>query len=104
MVKRQDANRVKALGKNNQGRIGDADLLIGILLNDRATLSEIVDVKLRQLVGPRSEFFEDCQLRVNAEACCYQVVELRDDVRRNHERFIRDQAERFNHGLMVRLC
>ena len=101
VVERQDTHRVEPFSEHDQRRIGDPDLLIGVLLHNGAAFPQITDAELCHVVRPRAELIENSQLSVDAESGRHQVVELGNHVGRNDKWFIRYGSQSLDHGIVI---
>src|ERR1035437_7194003 len=102
VVKGDDRLRPVARGEDDVRGVRDADPLVRVTLDDRASVPELLGVDRRQVPGAAGQLSQDRQLSCDAQPRYDQVVELGDDVRPNDQP-LRGVVENGCYGLAVGL-
>jgi len=76
VVEGQQVDQVVALGKDDEGRVGQAEVEIGILIEDLVRPGDVVWPERLELVDTVGHLTEERPLRRSRNACRQQVVEF----------------------------
>jgi len=76
---------VIALGQDDVGRVGHADVLVAVLVYDRAGLFQLVDVEANYLPRSTRQLIQNCQFSLHPMPGGHQVVQFGKHVGRDEQ-------------------